>query len=267
MNDSDKIRRVARSIFASNIARQPFRPLRGDDAPTSLEEAYLIQDEVYRLFQEETDIGPLGGYKIALTSKAVQDLCGVHQPVGGCIFATTIRRSPQILHASDMSRVALEFELAVDIARDVPISGAPYTRTSIATYVGAVMPAFELIEDRMADYSDLDAASILTDRCWCAGVVLGEPFYNWQTIDLSACPVASVWNGEIVDRGVTGDSMGHPFEGLAWVANHLAGRGRALAAGDIVITGSALKTQYAQVGDHVTYHIEGLGETTVTIAA
>ena len=267
MNDPERIRRIARTIFTSNIAQKPFQPLRGENAPASLEEAYLIQDEVYRLFQEETDIGPLGGYKIALTSKAVQDLCGVHQPVGGCIFATTIRRSPQVLHASDMSRVALEFELAVEMARDVPASNTPHTRTSMASYVGAIMPAFELIEDRLADYSDLDAASILTDRCWCAGVVLGEPIHDWQAIDLSTCPAALTWNGEVVDRGVTGDSMGHPFEGLAWVANHLAGRGRNLATGDIVITGSALKTQYAQVGDRVTYCIEGLGETTVTIAA
>ena len=69
----------------------------------------------------------------------------------------------------------------------------------------------------------------------------------------------------LIDRGVAGDSLGHPLEGLAWIANHLATRGRAMAAGEIVITGSALKTRFPEPGDEVTYRIAGLGETTVRL--
>jgi 2-keto-4-pentenoate hydratase len=61
--------------------------------------------------------------------------------------------------------------------------------------------------------------------------------------------------------------MGHPFEALAWLAKLLAGRGRGMQAGEIVITGSALKTRFPQAGDEVTYRIAGLGETTVRVAA
>jgi hypothetical protein len=53
-----------------------------------------------------------------------------------------------------------------------------------------------------------------------------------------------LWNGQVVDQGVAGDSPAHPVEGLAWIANHLAARGRAMAAGEIVIAGSALKTRF-----------------------
>ena len=61
--------------------------------------------------------------------------------------------------------------------------------------------------------------------------------------------------------------MGHPFEALAWLANLLAARGRGMRAGEIVITGSALKTRFPAAGDEVTYRIAGLGETTVRIVA
>jgi 2-keto-4-pentenoate hydratase len=77
--------------------------------------------------------------------------------------------------------------------------------------------------------------------------------------------VELLWNGEVVDRGMTGAAMGHPFEGLAWLANLLASRGHAMKAGEIVITGSALKTRFPEVDDEVTYRIEGLGETSVRI--
>jgi 2-keto-4-pentenoate hydratase len=263
--DQEAVQRIARKIFEANRKRERFRPLRASDAPGSMDAAYRIQDEVHRLFEIEGGQGPLGGHKIALTSRAVQELCGVDRPAYGAIFASTIRRSPAALRAADFMHLGLEFELAVAIGRDVPASRAPYDRATIAPFVDACMPAFELIEDRHADYGDLDAESILTDRCWCAGVVLGAPVTDWRQVDLATAPVELLWNGEVIDRGVAGDSMGHPLEGLAWIANHLAARGRAMAKGEIVITGSALKTRFPKPGDEVTYRIEGLGETTVRV--
>jgi len=263
--DPHEVRRVARGIFEANRAREPFRRLRGADAPGSMDDAYRIQDEVHRLFVTEGGFGPLGGHKIALTSRAVQELCGVDRPAYGAIFASTIRSSPAVLKASSFMHLGLEFELAVAIGTDVPASGAPYDRATIAPFVDACMPAFELIEDRHADYGDLDAESILTDRCWCAGVVLGAPASGWRQVDLATTPVELGWNGQVVDRGVAGDSMGHPLDGLAWIANHLAARGRTMAKGEIVITGSALKTRFPELGDEVTYRIAGLGESTVRL--
>ena len=242
--DREKVIHIARRIFEANRARERFRPLRGEDAPESLEAAYRIQDEVHRLFETEAGMGPPGGHKIALTSRAVQELCGVDQPVYGRVFAKTIRQSPARVRLSDYLRLGLEFEVAVEIGRDLPASAAPWTRARIADYEAAVLPAFELIEDRDADYDDLDAASILADRCWCAGMVLGPRVEDWQALDLAAAPVELCWNDEAVERAVTGDSLGHPFEGLAWVANHLVGRGQRLREGEVVITGSALKTRF-----------------------
>lgn len=265
--DQREVVRVARKIFGASHAREPFARLNSADAPPTLDDAYRIQDEVHRLWQDEGGAGPLGGHKIALTSQAVQELCGVDQPAYGAVFARSVRPSPSTLSAAEFVHLGLEFELAVQIGSDVPPDGAPYTRETIAPFVSACMPAFELIEDRGADYSDLDAESILTDRCWCAGVVLGRRVADWQDLDLAAAPVSLRWNGRIIDEGVAGDSMGHPFEGLAWTANHLAAQGRMMKKGEIVITGSALKTRFPEPGDVISYAITGLGETAVRIAA
>lgn len=266
MVDHAKVRRIARHIFDAHQRRARFERLRGALAPNSLDEAYAVQDEVHRLFAA-AGWGELGGHKIALTSRAVQELCGVDQPAGGGIFARTIHRSPATIRIADFIRLGLEFELAVRLGRDLPADGAPYDRAGVAPAVAACMPAFELIEDRNADYADLDAASILTDKCWCGGVVLGPEVTGWQGLDLATTPVELSWNGEVIDRGVTGAAMDHPFEAIAWLANLLAGRGRGMRAGEIVITGSALKTRFPKAGDEVTYRIAGLGETTVRIVA
>ncbi|HSA79280.1 MAG TPA: fumarylacetoacetate hydrolase family protein [Geminicoccaceae bacterium] len=266
MVEQTKAERIAAHIFAAHQRKEWFQRLRGEHAPASLDEAYVIQDEVHRLFSA-AGWGGLGGHKIALTSRAVQELCGVDQPAGGAIFARTIHQSPATVRLADFMHLGLEFELGVRLGADLPASGAPYTRESVAPAVAACMPAFELIEDRGADYGDLDAASILTDKCWCGGVVLGPEVAAWHDLDLARAPALLSWNGEVVDRGVTGAAMGHPFEGLAWLANLLAARGRGMKAGEIVITGSALRTRFPEAGDEITYRIAGLGETTVRIVA
>jgi 2-keto-4-pentenoate hydratase len=264
MVDRAKAARIAAHIVDAHRRKERFQRLRGELAPASLDEAYVVQDEVHRLFRE-AGWGELGGHKIALTSQAVQELCGVDQPAGGGIFARTIQRSPATLRLADFMHLGLEFELGVRLGQDLPAEGAPYSRDKVGPAVAACMPAFELIEDRGADYGDLDAASILTDKCWCGGVVLGPEVTGWQRLDLAATPVELLWNGEVVDQGVTGAVMGHPFEALAWLMNLLAARGRGMRAGEIVITGSALKTRFPDAGDEITYRIAGLGAATVRI--
>jgi 2-keto-4-pentenoate hydratase len=264
MADQVKVARIARHIFEGHQHRRRFQRLRGELGCASLDEAYDVQDEVHRLFRE-AGWGELAGHKIALTSKAVQELCGVDQPAGGAIFARTVHQSPATVRLAEFMHLGLEFELGVRLGADLPASRAPYTRESVAGAVASCMPAFELIEDRGADYGDLDAASILTDKCWCGGVVLGPEVPDWQKLDLTSAPVELLWDGEVVDRGVTGAAMGHPFEGLAWLANLLAVRGRAMKAGEIVITGSALRTRFPEAGDQITYRVAGLGETSVRV--
>jgi 2-keto-4-pentenoate hydratase len=266
MGSRARVARIARHIFEGHERRRRFERLRGELAPATMAEAYDVQDEVHRLFRA-AGWGEPAGHKIALTSKPIQELCGVDQPAGGAIFARTVHPSPATVRLADFMHLGLEFELGVRLGADLPATGAPYTRDAVAERVAACMPAFELIEDRGADYGDLDAVSILTDKCWCGGVVLGPEVADWLRLDLTRAPVELVWNGEAIDQGVTGAAMGHPFEGLAWLANLLAGRGRGMKAGEIVITGSALRTRFPEAGDEVTYRIAGLGEATVRVTA
>lgn len=254
---------IARKIFEANIRRERFQPLRGQDEPETLRDAYDIQDALYRIMQAEAGAGPLAGHKIAVTSPDIQKLCGVDQPVYGSIFAGTIHRSPHVADHADFIRIGVEFEIALEVGDDVPMHAAPFDAETISPFVASAMPAFELIEDRNADYSDLDAKSILTDRCWCGGVVLGEPVTDWRHIDLGNLAGTVTLNGESLDSGNTGNALGHPLNGLAWVTNHLAGRGRHLKAGEIVMTGSALKTRFPAPGDGYAYTVQNLGEVTL----
>ncbi|MEO1067059.1 MAG: fumarylacetoacetate hydrolase family protein [Pseudomonadota bacterium] len=263
----DKANRVARDIFSAIVAREPFAPLRGETAPQTLDEAYGVQQALYDIMDAETDVGRIAGHKIALTSPAIQEMCGVDQPVYGAIFEKKIHRSPTSVSLADHQHLGLEFEIAFEMAADVPKDRGSWDADTIAPYVRHCMPAFELIDDRHADYGDLDAISLLTDRCWCGGIVLGEPVTDWQSLDLTALAGTLTWNGEEIDRGLTGAALGNPLSGLAWVANNLGERGLFLREGEVVMTGSALKTRFPVAGDEVIYSVEGLGEVSVTMSS
>ena len=257
MTNTAKLERVARHLLAQHDRRERFEALSGDLSLESLEEAYHAQQALIALW-EAGDRGPVGGYKIALTSTAIQELVGLNEPCGAAIFASTIHQSPADITLSDFVRLGLEFELAFRMGKDVPAAGAPYDAASIQDYVDTALPAFELIEDRDADYRNLDALSLVADNAWCGGIVLGPPSTAWRALDLATTPVLLSYNGS-TETAVTGEAMGNPLNSLSFLANLLAGQGRSLRAGDVVMSGSTLATQFAKSGDHVVYTVEGLG--------
>ena len=73
-------------------------------------------------------------------------------------------------------------------------------------------------------------------------------------------------NGREAGRGTGADVLGHPHNALAWLANHLASQGTGLRAGEIVMTGSLVKTVWLQAGDEARMEFSSLGTVQVAFA-
>lgn len=264
MTVTTRIERVADALFAQHAEGARYTPLEGDLALPDLDAAYDAQRRLIARWQE-AGRGPIAGYKIALTSKAVQELCGVSQSLVGAIFASTVHASPMTVRLGDFVRVGLEFELCFKMKSELTEKNEFYTADNIRDAVELAVPAFELIEDRDADYSRLDGVSMAADNAWNGGIVLGDPVGDWSKLDLATNPVRLDYNGEI-EEAVTGAAMDNPLNALAWTANLLAEQGRPLQAGHWVMTGSTVKTRYPKAGDRAVYTVEGLGSVEVEVA-
>jgi len=227
----------------------------------SLQRAYDVQDAI---LAEMTDKGrEIAGYKVGLTSPRMQEMCGLDQPVGGAVFAEVVEASPARAELSRYGRLGLEFEICVRMGAGVSGEGTPYNRDSIAGYISEVGPAFELIDDRNADYSALDIYSLIADNSWNAGVVLGpmNPFAG----DPGALTGRLYLNGGQIDEGAGSDVLGHPFESVAWLANNVIERGGALKAGDLVMTGSLIPTRFPDAGETYRFAMDELGDVVLDI--
>jgi 2-keto-4-pentenoate hydratase len=263
MSDHARVNRIAQHLYNAHDSRSKFENLAGELKPQSMIDAYEVQKTLNGLWSE-SGRGPIAGYKIALTSKAIQELVGVDKPVGAAVFASSIHLSPAIIHIDNFVRLGLEFELAFTISKDVPEKNI-FDAASIVEFVDSAMPAFELIEDRAADYSDLDPMSLIADNAWCGGIVIGKPSKAWKQINLANAPVRLSYNDNEMENANTGAAMGNPLNSLAWLATLLSGQGRPLKAGDIVMSGSTLATKFAERGDRAVYEVAGLGSVEVRV--
>lgn len=250
---------AAKRLFAAHAAGEPFQPLPAELAPRSAEEAYAIQSAFVALRAQK--LGARVGYKIALTSEEMRRFVGVDSPQAGVMLESTILRSPARIRARDYVRLVVEFEIAVLLTDDLPAADKPFFRDRVAQAVGAVMPAFELADDRKADYKRLPSHpfDLIADNCWNEGAVLGAPVQDWKSIDLAALRGVATINGKAVGEGRGADAMGHPFDAVAWLADHLASVGGGLVRGDVVITGSIVTSKYPKAGDRIGFDLGALG--------
>ncbi len=265
MSDDGRIQHASHFLFEEHQARKPFRPMPEMYTPRSVDEAYAIQETFHRLMAEI--YGPVAGYKIALTTPVMQQMVGFQTPIAGAIFTRTIHHSPVTLRRTDYVRLGIECEIAVQMGTNLPAAQAPYSRDQVANAIGAVMAAFEVVDDRAADYATL-AAQVLTliaDNAWNAGIVLGVPVADWRTIDLATAGGVMVINDAVVGEGYGRDVMGHPLEALVWLVNMLAARGRSLTQGMIVMTGSIVATKFVHPGDTASLAVDGLGEVRLNV--
>ncbi len=258
------IRAAAKTIAAARRNRTPLQPFAGDAAPESEAEGYRIQDAVHGLLAE--DFGALVGYKIGCTSKVMQQYLEIPHPCGGGVFAKGVFESGAALRAGDFVRVGVECEIAVKLARDLSPTEAPFTAEWVAESVEAYHPAIEIVDDRYVDWQTLGAPTLVADDFFAAGCVLGKPVARSAAPDLLEVVGRALINGVEVGRGTGADVLGHPLNALAWLANHLAANGKGLRAGQIVLTGSLVKTVWLNAGDEVVMELEGLGRVEATFA-
>jgi 2-keto-4-pentenoate hydratase len=256
---NERLDAMARWMWDARQRRETYRNLPDELRPASLAEAYAAQEVYHRL--AEPVYGAVAGAKIATTTKIMQQLMGISHPCAGAIFARTIHASPARLRAADFINLRIESEIALKLGADLPASGAPWTAETVTPAVAGALAAFELIEDRNADYAKSEASSLIVENCWNGGVVLGAP---------KAAPMASLVGiqGQLAINGaVAGEGRAEdPCATLAWLANALAERGRGLAAGMVVITGSVIPTISVAPGDRAVFMVDGLGEATMEVA-
>ncbi|MGI9414807.1 MAG: 2-keto-4-pentenoate hydratase [Hyphomicrobiales bacterium] len=251
---------AARHLLDEHDRGAKFTPVAKNFGATDLNGAYDIQDCLVPHLIERH--GSPCGYKVGLTSKAMQDMCGIDQPIAGVVLANRVAASGAKISLSDHGHAGIEFEIAVRLVGDL---GAGTALKDVEQAVDGVAAAFEIIDDRHADYAVLDVRSLIADNSWNAAAVIGT--FVTPPKGLADVPGVVALNGETLDQGYGSAALGHPYEPVRWLANHLAERGSGLRQGDVVLTGSLVRTRFPSPGETYDFDVAGIGAVQVAFVA
>jgi 2-oxo-hept-3-ene-1,7-dioate hydratase len=198
------------------------------------------------------------GHKIGFTSAAMQQLYGMSGPDFGILLDTMFTSSNQPVRVSHLCDTRAEPELAFELAR--PLQGPATTIAEVIAATKYVWAAIEVIDSRVGALQ-AKATDSLADNAGTGWVVLGHTPIAPDQIDWHSVMLTMTVDGNSQHAPVC-DVMEHPAAPLAFLANKLStldGLGGSLNAGDIVITGSPMRSVAVSAGSilHADFGIFG----------
>lgn len=257
------IEQTTRAELAAQFAEayrsgEPIDPPSASHPGLDLDDAYAVQ----RLQVEawETAGDPVLGYKIGLTSKAMQDQFGVDEPDFGVLPASGFLLSGTPVEAERFIAPRIEPEISVVLGRD--LAGPGVTAVQALAAIDCALASIEVIDSRVADWR-ITVADSVADNASFGAVVFGSRPRAWSDIDpiLTGCVVQV--GGRVVASGAGGAVLGDPLNALVWLANALGSRGTVMRAGSVVMLGSVCAAIPVAPGDVVRADFAGLGPVTL----
>lgn len=241
---------------------QPVAPLRDQLAAFGVEGAYAVQE-----LNTQFHIGAgrrLTGRKIGLTSRSVQQQLGVDSPDFGMLFADMELAPDETVALGRVLQPKVEAEVAVVLERD--LDSEQVTLAQLMSAVAYVLPAVEIVGSRIRDW-DIRLLDTVADNASSGLYALGTRPVKLSEVDLRTCGMLMERKGEIVSLGVGAACLGHPLNAALWLARKMAAVGRALRAGDVIMTGALGPMVTVSPGDVIDTTIAGLGAVRTAFAA
>lgn len=217
--------------------------------------AYDLQELLVEKLRREQDTA-VAGWKLGLTSKAKQQMMGVHEPSYGVLLKNMSLEEGESHSMAPFIHGKLEPELAFVFKEDV--KGGYITPAQIISSTAYVLPAFEVIDSRFEafKFTLLDAVADNSSSC---RYILGNQFLPPEAVDMRLGGVVFRKNGEVVATSTLAAVMGNPANAIAWMANKLAKRGQFIRKGQVVLSGAITQAIQIDAGDTFTASFDGFG--------
>ncbi|MDO5947037.1 MULTISPECIES: 2-keto-4-pentenoate hydratase [Burkholderia cepacia complex] len=203
------------------------------------------------------------GKKIGLTSKAVQQQLGVDQPDFGVLFDDMEYLTGAIVPAARLVQPKAEAEIAFVVGRDLNDDVISWGRFLRA--IEFALPAIEIVDSVIHDWK-ITLVDTIADNASCGLYVLGDTPRRITELDLATCPMQCSVNDVRVSEGSGAACLGNPLYAAWWLAKELAGRGQALRAGDVVLSGALGPMVTVTSGARIAVEIGGLGGVSCELA-
>jgi 2-keto-4-pentenoate hydratase len=242
---------LADTLVAAAKDRSAIEALTASAGAFSEETAYQVQDAVVAARP-----GLVAGAKLGLTSAAKQRQMNVSEPLYGWLTSDMAIDTGQPLRCGRYLQPRCEPEIAFVLRSD--LAGPDVTASDVLAATGTLRPALDILDSRFAGYA-FTHSDVIADNASAAGFVLGGQATDPAGIDLRLTGVVLEKNGELVATAAGAAVLGHPAAAVAWLVRALAGRGRGLSAGQVVLSGGLTEAVAVSQGDVIVARFDRLG--------
>ena len=254
LNENDIIT-AADTLYRAEKDRKQMPALTRQFPDMTMNDAYAIQSRWVGKKMEDGE--SVIGYKIGLTSRAMQMAMNIDQPDYGVLLDSMNVSDGSTLKASDYLDPRMEVELAF-ILKD-RLEGENVSIIDVLNATDYVMAAMELIAARIqrtdpeSGYTRMIYDTI-SDNAANAGIILGGRPIKPNEMDLRWAGALLYQNSQIEETGLAAGVLGHPANGISWVCKRFAPHGVALQPGQIILAGSFTRPVPVRAGD--TFHAD-----------
>lgn len=255
------IEQVAEELWGAEHAKVAIEPISERYPELTLADAYEIQavNRDRRLAAGER----IAGYKIGLTSKAMQEMLGVDTPDVGYVTERMVVPCGGSLEAAELVAGRIEAEFAFRIGAAVHADDVRVEELRAA--ISHVAVSAEIIDSRIRDWK-IGLIDTVADNASAARIVVGEwvPATDELFASLPDRVITLTEDGQVIGEGPGSAVLGDPLEALRWLANTLSAQGTHLQPGQVVLAGSVHRMQPLVAGRH--YEARCAGFSTVGVA-
>lgn len=208
----------------------------------AMDDAYQVQNAIYRAKLEQGR--KVIGWKIGLTSKAMQSALNIDIPDSGILFDDMLFKSGDAVPQGRFIQPRIEAEIAFVMKK--AIGGTEVTQQDVIDATDYVAPSIEILDTRIqrVDADTGQARNVfdtISDNAANAGIVLGTEQHKIDAFDLRWVGAMAYRNGELEETGLGAGVLDNPIESVVWLARRMAQYGQSIEPGQVILSGSFIR--------------------------
>ena len=232
-----------------------------------MDDAYAIQTAIWRakLAAGRRVIG----WKIGLTSKAMQQALNIDIPDSGILFDDMLFDDGATVPAGRFIQPRIEAEIA--FVMKTALGGAGVTRDDVLAATDHVAPSIEILDTRILRKDPGSGRTrtvfdTISDNAANAGVVLGAQRHAVDAFDLRWVGAITTRDDEVEETGLGAGVLNDPVESVVWLARRMAQYGQRIEPGQIVLSGSFIRPVECPPGSRIRADFGAFGSVAVDFA-
>ena len=254
---------TARKLFQAEATREQIGLLSLQYPDASIDEGYQIQQALIDL-KEQSGL-KRKGWKIGLTSRAMQQALGIETPDSGILFDNMFFENGSRVPPDRFIQPRVEAEIAFVLKHE--LSGE-VTIFDVLDATDYVCPALEILDTRIKRVDEKtgkrrNVFDTISDNAANGGIVIGGRPMRPLDIDMTRAGVAVSKNGWIEETGLGAGVLGNPALAIVWLSRRLGQYGGRLSAGDVVLSGSFIRPVEAGHGDTIMADYGSFGSVSI----